>query len=267
MSQPVDPGGPLGKAELYEFYRRGPECGWAEYLRPDGLPRLRPVRFRLLATAALAEDLEAPGRILDTGCGVGILLTHLLGRYPGARGVGADLALPHLARARQLAARQGVADRVDLVQSDLDHLAIQGRFDLVVATEVLEHLLDPAPALASLRACLGPRGRLLVSVPLRFPGDGVVYRQGEVETGDLSRIDLERPYERFFHRLYTLERARDLFASCGLAVERERCASFELPMAPELGDRLVRFAWMDRLLNALTRGRWARIGLYRLVPA
>jgi len=40
-----------------------------------------------------------------------------------------------------------------------------GPFDAVVASEVLEHLDDPASALRNLRSCLVPRGALVVTVP------------------------------------------------------------------------------------------------------
>jgi SAM-dependent methyltransferase len=43
-----------------------------------------------------------------------------------------------------------------------------GRFDLIICTEVLEHTLQPFGAVAELRRLLRPGGYLLVSVPFNF---------------------------------------------------------------------------------------------------
>lgn len=53
----------------------------------------------------------------------------------------------------------------DIVAS-LDSLPVEdGSFDAAVATEVLEHVADPAAAVAELHRVLVPGGRLLVTVP------------------------------------------------------------------------------------------------------
>jgi SAM-dependent methyltransferase len=55
--------------------------------------------------------------------------------------------------------------RIDVV-ADLRDLPLEDRtFDLVLCTEVLEHLPDPRPAMAEMRRVLRPGGRLIVTVP------------------------------------------------------------------------------------------------------
>tara|TARA_B100000768_G_scaffold173500_1_gene182827 strand:- start:309 stop:1442 length:1134 start_codon:yes stop_codon:yes gene_type:complete len=52
----------------------------------------------------------------------------------------------------------------------------EGRFDLITAHFVLEHVADPVAVLASLRACLAPGGQLFFTVPdpVGNPGDLLV---------------------------------------------------------------------------------------------
>ncbi|HVE68494.1 MAG TPA: class I SAM-dependent methyltransferase [Solirubrobacteraceae bacterium] len=110
-------------------------------------------------------DAAAQGRprtVLDAGCGDGHV-TEWLHRglhrgLPGARISGVDVSADALARARGRvpAAELGVADVHDLPYGE-------GEFDLVVCTQVLEHVADPRAALDELRRV--SRARVLVTVP------------------------------------------------------------------------------------------------------
>jgi len=98
---------------------------------------------------------------LDVGCGAG-LLAEPLARM-GGRITAVDAA-PELIAAAELHARGQELDidyRVAAVE-DLD-----GRFDLVTAMEVIEHVADPQAFLASLAARLAPGGLLILSTPNR----------------------------------------------------------------------------------------------------
>lgn len=97
---------------------------------------------------------ERPGSVLDVGCGEGFVTA----RLPGGRVVGVD---PD-ARALEAAARRvpaGEFHRAAVTALPFD----DGAFDLVVCTQVLEHLEDPAAALRELRRVA--RGAVLVTVP------------------------------------------------------------------------------------------------------
>ena len=100
-------------------------------------------------------------RVLDAGCGVGYG-THLLAaRAQSVVGVDADAGTVAFARANW-----AVPNAVYL-EDDVHFLkALEGEvFDLVVAFEVVEHLVFPERFLRSVRARLNPGGRLLLSVP------------------------------------------------------------------------------------------------------
>jgi ubiquinone/menaquinone biosynthesis C-methylase UbiE len=111
---------------------------------------------RLQALVALAA--AAPGaRVLEVGCGAG----HVLERFAGTERVGVDLSRTMLARTRRrLDAGTG------LINASADRLPFaDGSFDVVLCTEVLEHVPDPARVVAELTRVAGPEGRVIVSIP------------------------------------------------------------------------------------------------------
>ena len=69
---------------------------------------------------------------------------------------------------RALAVARSRLERGTLLHGDLDALEPEDRFDLIVATEVLEHYEDDIGALRLWRERLVPGGKLLLSVPA-FP--------------------------------------------------------------------------------------------------
>jgi 2-polyprenyl-3-methyl-5-hydroxy-6-metoxy-1,4-benzoquinol methylase len=83
--------------------------------------------------------------IIDVGCGEGILLSHIGGPVSGKRlcGLDADPKEIETARVQAPFARFVVGSIYDLPFRD-------GQFDLVICTEVLEHLESPEKALKQL---------------------------------------------------------------------------------------------------------------------
>ncbi|MGI8491843.1 MAG: methyltransferase domain-containing protein, partial [Acidimicrobiales bacterium] len=102
------------------------------------------------------ERQVAPGRLLDVGCWTGSFLE--AGRQRGwqARGVEPSTWAAARAAARGLDVEATTLDEADLAPES---------FDLVVACDVLEHLLDPAAALSRIGAVLRPGGILYLTVP------------------------------------------------------------------------------------------------------
>jgi SAM-dependent methyltransferase len=98
-----------------------------------------------------------PAAVLEVGMGEGEVTTLVRDRYPDTRIVGVDLPDLDLAAEWRTRGLTGVF-------ADIARLPFPSRqFDLVVGIEVLEHVPDPAAALAELdRLC---RGDLVVSVP------------------------------------------------------------------------------------------------------
>jgi SAM-dependent methyltransferase len=121
-------------------------------------PVVRYLVGRFLSRVSELVASERPRRVLEVGCGEGIVLAALAARLPDARFDGLELddtALEH-ARARCPGAR--------LVRGDACALPFEDRsFDLVICLEVLEHLPEPGRALRELKRVA--RSGCLLSVP------------------------------------------------------------------------------------------------------
>src|SRR5262245_42709297 len=105
-----------------------------------------------------AEELEIPGRplrILDYGCGTGYNLAFL--RAFG-EAVGAEVPVVALHEFRK-AKGDGV---LDLTHDRREH---DGRFDIVTALDVLEHLDDDVAGLRRMRRFVRPGGQIILTVP------------------------------------------------------------------------------------------------------
>jgi SAM-dependent methyltransferase len=149
-------------APVREYY----EELWArlpEALTPPDLE----VRRGFLRTGVRAGD-----RVLDLGCGEGTFITELEAAGAG-RVTGADVAEAALDRAR--ARHPGIEFR--RVPFDGPLPFADGSFDLVWASEVIEHVADTARCFSEVRRVLAPGGRLLITTPnhgrLRLLASGV----------------------------------------------------------------------------------------------
>jgi SAM-dependent methyltransferase len=110
----------------------------------------------------LGRLVPGAGLLLDAGCGTGGFLAGLAGRSSSVRGVGADVSLDALARARG----RGVV--ILIAASVLDVPAASGTFDAVVSNDVLQHLPpgEDGRALAEAFRVLKPGGFLCVRTNL-----------------------------------------------------------------------------------------------------
>jgi SAM-dependent methyltransferase len=104
--------------------------------------------------------------MLEVGCGQGALLQKLAREFPASLVHGADVSEESLARARARCP-QATLFQLDIDSPYFDEQATPwlGAFDLVVASEVLEHLGNDRKALERLSRLLAPNGKLIVSVP------------------------------------------------------------------------------------------------------
>ncbi len=108
-------------------------------------------------TIALIRKYSQPGaRILDVGVGLGRLLSHL----PDMERHGVDISLNYLER---------VADAgIDACCALIEDLPYESEsFDVIVCTDVLEHVLDLNAACAEMLRILKPGGTLVARVPYR----------------------------------------------------------------------------------------------------
>ena len=98
-----------------------------------------------------------PMRLLEVGCGEGVVLRHLSQHLDGVTLVGMDIEAPSLRVARSQTS-------ASLIQGSVYALPFApGSFDLVLCCEVMEHLEHPRAALAELARVT--RGPVVLSVP------------------------------------------------------------------------------------------------------
>ncbi|MGH7466954.1 MAG: class I SAM-dependent methyltransferase [Longimicrobiales bacterium] len=113
-------------------------------------------RKRLSALARLA-DVQPRDHLLEVGCGGG----HVLQQFPQARRTGIDLSTNMLRRARLR-----LNGSAHLLRGSADRLPFaDGAFQVVLCTEVLEHVPDPSAVLRELIRVAAPGGRVVVSIP------------------------------------------------------------------------------------------------------
>ncbi len=127
------------------------------------LHELNPHRLRYIERGAELNE----ARVLDVGCGGGILSEAMARR--GARVLGIDLApeLIEVARLHALDAKLALEYRTVAAET----LAVEqpAAFDVVTCMELLEHVPDPGSTIAALASLLRPGGTLFVSTLNRTP--------------------------------------------------------------------------------------------------
>ena len=105
-----------------------------------------------------------PGsHVFDVGCGGGQHAVHMASRRPDLHVTGVDLSPELVRRARRLAAKAGVADRVEFVQGDALDLALPDQaFDHAYCAGSIKHWPDQRRGLGECLRVLRPGGRFLV---------------------------------------------------------------------------------------------------------
>ncbi len=136
------------------FHCSEPTFGGYEDYEADRAEITRTFRRRMRQLAPFVG--AAAPRLLDVGCATGIFLE--VARDAGWSGEGLDISEYALARAREkgFAARPGT-----LADADFSPRS----FDVLTLWDVVEHLPDPAGALARAHRLLRPGGTLALSTP------------------------------------------------------------------------------------------------------
>ena len=136
---------------LQEFYE-GPAVPLSS--GPDRAQR----QARMLA--AVLQGFAGPAVIVDVGCGDGSALAVAARHNPGHRFAGIDWSGDALRRAHalDLTVLRAAVTAPGLPVAD-------GAADVVIMSELIEHLVDPDGAIAEVRRVLRPGGSLLLSTP------------------------------------------------------------------------------------------------------
>lgn len=141
-----------------DYYRNVETYDWVAVADRIRGPETFFHRSRARAVRQMVDRHARAGEpMLDAGCGTGLNLRHL-----PAGSTGLDLNPRHLAVVEQRLPEHPV------VLGDVEEMPFEdASFGTVVCTEVIEHVPDPARALAEIRRVLRPGGVLIGSVPAR----------------------------------------------------------------------------------------------------
>lgn len=115
-----------------------------------------------LMGAVLRGPLPPRPRVLDVGCGTGLLTARLLTALPGAAALALDLAPGMIAEAE----RRLRGAPVRFLVADVEAGYPGETFDLVASSMALQWTTAPEAVLAGAARCLAPEGLLAVSVPV-----------------------------------------------------------------------------------------------------
>ncbi|MQB01746.1 MAG: methyltransferase domain-containing protein [Actinobacteria bacterium] len=113
---------------------------------------------------------DVPRTVVDVGAGTGTGSLALARRFSTAEVVAIDTSALLLDRLRAAAREQGLAERLRVVQADLDVAWPEvGAFDVAWAASSLHHVADPDRVLGDIHAALDPGGLLVVVEVDVFP--------------------------------------------------------------------------------------------------
>jgi ubiquinone/menaquinone biosynthesis C-methylase UbiE len=238
---------------LRALYERRAELLYAAPARPDPSVDRKFERLRELLLDQLPAD-----SFLDAGCGDGRYLS-ALAEAPDrpARVVCVDLSQRILDVAEAAATSAGIEGQ--FIQANLEALPLEdGAFDLVLCTQVLEHLLDPDAGLRELARVLAPGGTLIVSTDHARPVVSRVLNAPRTGLVNLLGLRHRRFVVEFPERPFGLDEFAQLVEATGLEVEHRETFRFSLrrPL-----DRPAAVRTLNRLEKALPPHRLGDIVL------
>lgn len=154
-------------APYFDKYDRKGPYHWHDYF--GGLRRMNAytrARYDIVMECVQTAGAVKGVRLLEIGCGDGALCGVLHSRL-GAAVTGVDTSDKGLALARHMFEQRGWTGEFRQVGGYGTGFA-DASFDVVVCSDVIEHVDDPQAMLREIRRLLVPGGRLVITTPIRF---------------------------------------------------------------------------------------------------
>jgi 2-polyprenyl-3-methyl-5-hydroxy-6-metoxy-1,4-benzoquinol methylase len=188
-------------------------------------------------------------RILDIGCGRGMLGRVLKEQMPGRHVTGIEVESAVAADAGRVLDRVIIGDIQTLAPS-----VLAGPYDCVVCADVLEHLPEPLAALRRLREHVAPTGLLVCSIPniRHYTAIMRIVRRGW-SYDDFGLFD--RTHLRFFSRHSMIRLLTDAGFSAVSAAPRIVASRKMRALNAVAGGALEEFLALQYLLTARPSGR------------
>ena len=171
-------------------------------------------RHRICPLDLLVEQVPMGSRVLDVGCGGGLLVAHLAASGRAAKAHGIDASKPAIEIAQAMAARLGSVAPGASVR--FEHREVQeglpeGQFDAVCLIDVLHHV----PAKAQEQAFMDAASRVR-------PGGVFIYKDmadGPIWCSGMNRLH-DLVMAKQWIRYVPIERAEEWGKNAGLRLER-----------------------------------------------
>ena len=183
-------------------------------------------QLRAMIDLYLADlDMRKDSRVLEIGCGTGVI-SRVLARWPGVAGVlGLDPSPGLVARARELS--EGFPNLTFQVADGRAVPIVDGAFDVVVLHRVLSHVPGPDRVLAEAFRLLCPGGRLAV-----FDGDYSTVTVA-VGAGDPLQACVSAFQEGYVHDPWIVRRLSRLTVHAGFVGQQVRSHGYVQIEEPE----------------------------------
>ena len=192
-------------------------------------------RAKLQLVDVLVQPVAAGTRVLDVGCGSGVVANHLASK--GCRVLGIDSNHDAIEFARTQFPSANLRFEEKLIQE----LELHERFDWILCLEVLEHLSVNAACdlLVKLRSAAAPQGMLLLSTP-NYRGAWPLIEWLADRSGKVAHLDGYQHITRF-----TRGRMRSAVRRAGWRILRDGTYSTLAPVAGVASEKLAAraFSW------------------------
>jgi SAM-dependent methyltransferase len=120
--------------------------------------------------------------VADLGCGSGVILSEALMLKPLWTGHGLDISESSIKYARRLAAHKQVACRADFRTGNIASLPYMDEsLDLIVASEIIEHMPEPEKVVGEIARVLRPGGKLVLTMPIESHTPGHIHTLSSTE--------------------------------------------------------------------------------------
>jgi SAM-dependent methyltransferase len=184
-------------------------------------------------------------RILDVGVGLGRLLERIRSsEYLNLDLYGVDISLPYL----RIAHSKGLNVAMAKIE-DMPYVAEY--FDIIICTDVLEHVVDLNLCISKILTCLKPNGKLIVRVPNREDLSSYLKPDFPYYLAHVRGFD-EYSLELMFTRLFNMT---FIGKSPALIIQNAHLLKYKLPVKGY--NYLVRVVL--RAIKILNKGLYRRI--------
>ena len=141
----------------------GPHRKYSSAWWPQGTTSLADAEAAALAATCEHAGLCDGQAILELGCGWGSLTLWMAGQYPNSRITAVSNSHSQRAWILGEAGRRGLRN-VEVITADMNHFALDKRFDRVVSVEMFEHMRNWRALFARVHDWLHPGGRFFMHV-------------------------------------------------------------------------------------------------------